>query len=76
MKGVNSDMAARAIVMSCREKFPERMPETIQLPHEAIRQLTGHAGMSDFGYFSGNIYNGNKEWTVAFVTIALGSVSL
>jgi hypothetical protein len=70
MKGVNSDMAARAIVKSCRDKFPERKPQDSELPPEALRQLTGHGGMG-YGSFSGNIYNGNEDWTVTQVTIML-----
>ncbi len=71
MKGVNSDMAAKAIIFSCRNKFPGRKAEASQLPPEALRQLTGHASMGDFGYFYGNIYNGNRDWTVTQVTIRL-----
>ena len=71
MKGVNSNLAASAIIRSCRKKFPERKSADVALPSSALRQLTGHAGMGDFGYFSGNIYNGNRDWTVTQVTITL-----
>lgn len=71
MKGVNSDTAARAIMRSCREKFPERKPEDSQLPPEATQKLTGHGGMGNYGDFSGNIYNGNNDWTVTQVTLML-----
>lgn len=43
MKGVNSDMAKKAIVKSCRDKFPERRPQDSDLPPEALRPKTaGH----------------------------------
>ena len=71
MKGVNSDMAARSIVRSCREKFPEQKLDDSPLPSNVLSQLTGHAGMGDFGYFSGSIYNGSRDWTVTQVTVSL-----
>ena len=70
MKGVNSDMAARSIAKSCQDKFPERRPQDSELPPEALLQLTGHGGMG-YSSFSGNIYNGNTDWTVTQVTIIL-----
>jgi hypothetical protein len=70
MKGVTSDFAARAIVKSCRDKFPGRKQQDAQLPAEALLRLAGHGQVKD-GSFSGNIYNGNSDWTVTQVTIKL-----
>ena len=70
MRGVNSDLAARAIAKSCREKFPKKKPQDFELPVSALRRLTGHGGMGYSG-FSGNIYNGNSDWSVTQVTIML-----
>lgn len=70
MKGVTSDLAARAIISSCRDKFPEKRPSDTQVPSTVVSQLDGRAGMS-YGFFEGNIYNGNKDWTITQVTIAL-----
>lgn len=71
MKGVNSDVAAKMIYLSCRKKFPTPKPVDFQLPTAALEKLTGHGGINDYGFFSGNIYNGNKDWTVTQVTIML-----
>ena len=70
MKGVNSDLAARAIAISCREKFPEKKTPDSELPPTALSRLTGHGGMGYSG-FSGNIYNGNNDWNVTRVTVML-----
>ena len=70
MKGVNSDLAARAIAKSCREKFPKKKIQDSELPVAALSRLTGHGGMGYSG-FSGNIYNGNSDWSVTQVTIML-----
>ena len=44
----------------------------MSIPPDAVGNLTGRAGMGDRGlFFSGNIYNGNKDWTVTHVTIML-----
>jgi hypothetical protein len=68
MKGVNNDVAARAITMSCWEKFPYKKTPDSELPADALKKLTGHAG-NNSGRFAGNIYNGNTEWTITQVTI-------
>jgi hypothetical protein len=70
MKGVTSDMAARAIMRSCRDKFPEKRPKDTQVPSTVVAQLDGRAGMS-YGFFKGNIYNGNRDWTITQMTIVL-----
>lgn len=70
MKGVTSDVAARAIMRSCQEKFPVKRPSDTLVPAHVINQLDGRAGMR-YGFFEGNIYNGNRDWTITQVTIAL-----
>ncbi len=70
MKGVTSDLAARAIILSCREKFPEKKPRDAELPAQARANVTGRAGLKN-GTFSGHIYNGNDNYTVTQVTILL-----
>jgi hypothetical protein len=68
MKGVTSDLAARAIMRSCSEKFPKKKPNEIPAPLSVVSQLDGRARMS-YGFVKGNIYNGNKDWTITQVTI-------
>ena len=73
MKGVTSDLAAQAIIQSCREKFPEKQKEqrkTRDLSANELGQLTGRAG--DFGnYFSGHLHNGNDMVTITQVSISV-----
>ena len=72
MKGVQSDVAAKLVYQSCLKKFPPKkakVPEKTKLPIEALEKLTGHAGLKSSGYFSGNIYNGNSDWTVTELII-------
>lgn len=71
MKGVTSDMAARAVVQSCRNKFPKKSPTDAEIPADVVSQLDGRADMTNYGYFKGRIYNGSKDWTVTQVTIVL-----
>ena len=70
MKGVTSDVAAKAIIRSCAEKFPVKKPSEKEVPPWVSASLDGRAGMR-YGYFQGNIYNGNKDWTITSLTIAL-----
>lgn len=71
MKGVTSDLAARAIISSCRNKFPAKPSVDSELPSNVIGQLGGHAEMTDYGYFKGTIYNGNSEWTITQFTVVM-----
>lgn len=70
MKGVTSDLAARAIMLSCRKKFPEKKQRDAELPTQALGNITGRAGFK-YGIFTGHIYNGNSDYTVTQVTILL-----
>lgn len=73
MAGVTSDVAARAIIMSCREKFPEReqvAPNVRELTLGEIEKITGQAGPDIVANtFRGNLYNGNSDVTVSEITI-------
>jgi hypothetical protein len=71
MKGVTSDAAAGAIVRSCRAKFSGKGPNDSEVPANVVGQLDGRAGMTNYGYFKGSIYNGNKDWTITQVTVVL-----
>lgn len=71
MKGVTSDLAARAIISSCRNKFPTTPSVDSELPSSVISQLGGQARMTDYGYFKGTIYNGSGEWTITQLTIVM-----
>ena len=71
MKGVTSDAAAGAIVRSCRAKFSEKTPADSEVPADVVGHLDGRAGMTDYGYFKGSIYNGNKDWTITQITLEL-----
>jgi hypothetical protein len=74
MKGVTSDVAARAIVGSCRAQFPEKAPDSatsIELPPDAVSKITGRAGLEYNDTFSGNIYNGNSNFIISSVVIEL-----
>jgi hypothetical protein len=71
MKGVTSDMAARAIILSCRDKFPRKKSVDSEVPINVVSQLDGRAGMTIYGYFKGTIYNGNNEWTITQITVAI-----
>lgn len=71
MKGVTSDAAAGAIVRSCRAKFSEKPTSESEVPADVISQLDGRAGMTNYGWFTGTIYNGNNEWTITQLTIVL-----
>ncbi|MFH1025685.1 MAG: hypothetical protein V1764_03310 [Nitrospirota bacterium] len=70
MKGVTSDVAARAIIQSCQKKFPVKKPTDSELPSQALAKITGRAGLS-FGSFRGSIYNGNNDYTITQITIVL-----
>lgn len=86
MRGVTSDVAARAIIISCRKQFPEQDEKrSRELNHEKLALLTGE-GELDGGlvspitgkivpnthrWFKGYVYNGNFDTVVTEVTISL-----
>ena len=71
MKGVTNDVAATAIIRSCHAKFPVKMSVDSEVPENVVRQLGGGASLDNYGFFSGTIYNGNSEWTITQITIAI-----
>lgn len=52
----------------CREKFPEQRLSAEELPPAALDKLNTDGGFG-YGIFSGNIYNGNSNYTVTQVII-------
>lgn len=72
MKGVTSDVAARAIMRSCREKFASNGPASVPLPPAELALLDGRGQVDLEGSnFFGSIYNGSKDWTVTAITVRL-----
>lgn len=74
MKGVTSDVAARLVARSCREKFPDKpiaQKKSRNLSANEIGQVTGRAGHSYGTYFGGNLYNGNTSVTVTQVSVVV-----
>jgi hypothetical protein len=70
MKGVTSDLAARAIIMSCRNKFPYPKIMSIDMPKNVLAQVSGNGG-AEYGGFGGSLYNGNKDWVVTEIVIGI-----
>lgn len=72
MKGVTSDQAARAIIVSCRNKFPTAKAKAEDMPPWELAKITGKGRVSPFtDSFTANLYNGSNEWTVTEVTVVL-----
>lgn len=73
MKGVTSDVAARLIWKSCREKFPlnQNSKKGKKLSSEIVGKITGRAGFNGYGSFTGNLYNGDSDYTITQVKIFL-----
>ena len=74
MKGVTDESAATAIKQACWKKYPPKAHADEVIPPGVLTQLTGHAGPNGMGSFSGELYNGNKNWTITQVTISLAPV--
>lgn len=74
MKGVQSDVAAQLVHRSCLKKFPLKKSKSQisqKIPLESKEHITGRASITSYGYFSGNIYNGNPDWTITELIINL-----
>lgn len=73
MKGVTSDVAAKAIEAACREKFPAPTTSHTDLPASALGQVDGRASFSEIAgssnTFSGQIYNGNTDWSLTQIAV-------
>jgi hypothetical protein len=73
MKGVGSDLAARAIVSACEDRAlsGDSSDQIAQaFTEEHLGRLTGRASGS-LGTFSGTLYNGNDELAVSEVVFLL-----
>jgi hypothetical protein len=79
MKNVTSDVAARAIELSCRKKFSDQTVRDAEIPRTALSRISGSSSFNEgHGYsstFSGNLYNGNSEWIISQVTLELTFIS-
>lgn len=72
MKGVTSDIAARAIMRSCREKYPPKVPASVNLPPAALAAIDGRARMDTVETsLVGDIYNGTNNWMLTSITVRL-----
>lgn len=78
MKGITSDVAARAIEHSCRKKFPEQARHGTEVPRSVLSRLNGNSRFYEGdGYsstFSGQFYNGNADWVITQITVDLAFV--
>ncbi|WP_020409854.1 hypothetical protein [Hahella ganghwensis] len=73
MKGVVSDVAARSINRACRNQFPDSVPseEISRIPKLAVDKIAGEGKVGVNGAFSGELFNGNREWVVHQVIVRL-----
>ena len=79
MKGVQSDIAAQAILDACRSKFPNAnggtgLPAQSKpgiLPNQALNQLNGEL-LQDLGSeLVFRLYNGSSDWEIHSLTLGL-----
>ena len=74
MKGVTSDVAARAIIISCRNQFPSddrnEPASARRLSSDELRLLTGKANLVG-DLFVGTFHNGNESITVTKIIISV-----
>lgn len=71
MKGVTSDVAARAIIKACRERFPPPPPPPIRaLTSEELANLR-ITGLKLPGGLMGTLYNDNTKTTVTRAVLAV-----
>lgn len=75
MQGVTSDVAARAIMQSCRRQFPPEQVDSRELTRDELAQVTGRGRRSILRtlgtMFMGDIYNGNANLTITELTISI-----
>lgn len=69
MKGITSDRAADETRRACRESTGDKVIEA-DLPAHALGKLIVHAGFG-WGIFSGTLYNGNNDYAITQITVAL-----
>lgn len=72
MKGVTSDLAARAIYRSCLEKFPKtaEVCTDFALTSDQMNHLKGTAHFS-YGSFFVDLYNGNPDVSLTNIQITI-----
>ncbi len=73
MNGIQSNVAARLVRQSCLKKFPPQKAKTsksTRVPIEIQENLSGRASIL-LSNLSGNIYNGNSDWTITELIIML-----
>lgn len=75
MKGVTSDIAARAIVQSCRKRFPgkeEPKKQGTKLPYDEMVKIKGTLSYNKYVgcSYRGEIYNGSS-WTLTKLLIKI-----
>lgn len=81
MKGVQSDVAARAIIQACRKRFPQPEPPpapapagpaTEALPREEVERMDVKFTVRALdGAFYGDLYNGAQGWHVTELIISV-----
>lgn len=71
MKGVTSDIAARAIIRSCRERFPPPPPPAVRPLTETEVTKLHLSGLRMPGGMMGTIHNDNAETTVTRVLLSV-----
>lgn len=70
MKGVTSEMAAKMIYKSCREKFPLKVEKSFDLTFDKLVMISGRVGCR-YNSLSGKIYNKNTDTVVTKITISI-----
>lgn len=68
MKGVQNDLAARAVATSCRERYKSHADLDQPAPPEIEKQITGNASL-EAGRFAGILRNESDTWTITQVVI-------
>lgn len=71
MKGVTSDLAAKAIAQSCKAKFPPVAVASRPLTRWELEQLTAQGTRVGANTFGGTVYNGNARVTVTKIVFSL-----
>jgi hypothetical protein len=69
-KGKSGQDTATADEVGCDKRLKNVEPEELDLPSDALNKLVVHAGFG-WGIFSGTIYNGNKDYALARITVLL-----
>ena len=68
MNGVQSDVAAKAIINSCNNRFRKAKKESIDITYSCVQNINGNAQV-DYGQINGKIYNGCSGYRVTSLLI-------